>query len=141
MTGHNRSGSRLPRFVALGVLVASWAGPALVVAPAALAAHREDGDDPGNPISTGRAIMILAGVPVGAMLLITVLVALPSMMRGPRYRLGEEWKGRPEWFAPPPAPVAAAHDSGSLESGAHGGGGRRRRPEGEAGDGGSSARW
>jgi hypothetical protein len=140
MNGHIRSGRRLPRFVALGVLVASWAGSGVIAAPMALAAHREDGDDPGSPISAGRAIMILAGVPVSAMLLITVLVALPSMMRGPRYRLGEEWKGRPEWFAPPPAQVEAA-----PESGTHGGGGRRRRPEGEhsgeAGDGGSSARW
>jgi hypothetical protein len=135
----------------LGVLVTACLTSTVLVAPAALALHREDGDDPGPQISTLKALLIFGVIPVGISLLIALLVSLPSLARGPRYRPGLGWDGTPEWYGGP-------GEAAEPEHGGYGGtqvtGTKKREAltgtivatgetggAGEAGDGGSSARW
>lgn len=77
----------------------------LAAAPA-FALHRDDGDDPGQQISKLKAILLFGVTPIGIMAVIALLVMLPSLARGPRYRLGEEWRATPEWYGAPGAEPA-----------------------------------
>jgi hypothetical protein len=137
------------RIAALGLLVCSWLCSTLFTSPAALALHRVDGDDPGPQISKLKALLLFGVIPVGAGLLIALVVSLPSLARGPRYRPGLGWDGTPEWYGGPQDEEQAQLDAG------HGAAqvGRHRRDEVltgrivatgdgvESSDGGSSARW
>jgi hypothetical protein len=137
------------RIAALGLLVCSWLCSTVLTSPAALALHRVDGDDPGPQISKLKALLLFGVIPVGAGLLIALVVSLPSLARGPRYRPGLGWEGTPEWYGGP-----QDEEQAQLETG-YGGSqvGRHRRDEALTGrivatgdsvdspDGGSSARW
>jgi hypothetical protein len=82
--------------------------------------HRDDGDDPGKSISTLKAILVYVVTPVGLAVLIALLVMLPSLARGPRYRLGEEWKANPEWYGAPGAEIESGggygHEHHAVEA-------------------------
>jgi hypothetical protein len=134
------------------VLAAASVWSTLAATPAFAALHRDAGDDPGKQISTLKAILVFGVIPIGLTALISLLVLLPSLAKGPRYRLGEEWRAIPEWYG---APGAEAE----VSSGGYGS--HRHAPveaaaeqqavtgtvvpsdaEVETGDGGgSSARW
>jgi hypothetical protein len=88
------------------VLASAFVWSALSAGPA-FALHRDDGDDPGPQISTLKALLVYGVTPIGIGIIIALLVMLPSLARGPRYRLGEEWKANPEWFGAPGAEVEA----------------------------------
>jgi hypothetical protein len=138
-----------PRAAALALLVAAWLGSVVMVPPAALALHRVDGDDPGPQISRLHALFLFGVIPVSAGLLIALLVSLPSLARGPRYRPGLGWEGTPEWYGAPEGqlPAQVGSDGYGVPQVA-----RHRRSEaltgrivatgdtGESADGGSSAR-
>jgi hypothetical protein len=85
------------------VLASTVVWSALAATPALATVHRDDGDDPGPSISTLKAILVFVVTPIGATVLIALLVMLPSLAKGPRYRLGEEWRANPEWYGAPGA--------------------------------------
>jgi hypothetical protein len=113
----------------------------LAGSPAFAALHRDDGDDPGKGLSAMKVLGIYIGIPVGLFLLIALLVSIPSMIRGPRYRPGKEWQATPEWYGAPGEVEGEAH--GELGAGdAHGElTGTVVEPAAESDGGGTSARW
>jgi hypothetical protein len=122
---------------------------AMLAAAPAFALHRDDGDDPGKQISTLKAILVFGVIPLGASALIVLLVMLPSLAKGPRYRPGLGWQATPEWYGAPgtepevagggehPAEVSAAADQQEITGTLMPSDAETQTPEG----GGSSARW
>jgi len=86
------------------VLASTLVWSVLSAGPAS-ALHRDDGDDPGKQISTLKALLLFVVTPIGCSVVIALLVMLPSLAKGPRYRLGEEWRAAPEWYGAPGAEV------------------------------------
>ncbi|HUR75554.1 MAG TPA: hypothetical protein VMZ00_14830 [Sporichthya sp.] len=86
---------------------------ALVASPAFAALHRDDGDDPGPGMSKLKVLGVYVGIPVAAFVLIWVVVSIPSMIRGPRYRPGKDWEATPEWYGAP----GSEHEQPEVESG------------------------
>ncbi len=129
----------------------------MTAGPAAAELHRDDGDEPGSSMSTLKAVLIFGVVPVGIAVAIALLVSLPSIVKGPRYRPGAGWTGQPEWLGAPTTDAAPALEG--RTGGAYGETDLERaraadaaeltgtivRSGGEAepepGDGGTSARW
>jgi hypothetical protein len=111
-------------------------------------AHRLLADTPATwknppPMSTLHALLLFVGVPAALFIVITLLVMAPSIVRGPRYRPGQQWFAEPEWFGAPTGQVSAnggpvgeiAARPGTTPQTLTG-------PEGAAeGVGGASARW
>lgn len=90
----------------------------------ASASAREDGAQPGTPISLVEALLWLAGVPMLLFVLIVLLVSAPSMAKGPRYRPGVGWWAAPVWFNGPQDADSAVRSATATVDG-----------------GGASARW
>ncbi|MGQ0465534.1 MAG: hypothetical protein ACT4QG_09455 [Sporichthyaceae bacterium] len=90
-----RSRSRL-----VGVALA---GTFVVVASAApvAALERDDGDDPGEQISTLEALLLFGVVPIALMLAISLFVWLPGMLKGNKGKPAINWDGEPEWYGGP----------------------------------------
>ncbi len=115
-----------------------------------MALNRDDGDDPGPGISNIKLLGIFVGIPVGLMALIWILVSIPSMVRGPRYRPGKEWQAGSEWYGAPGDEVEGRQGAPELEAGrsdtAHdtavtGTLVEPREGTSDSGGGGTSARW
>jgi hypothetical protein len=132
------------------VLAATLVWSTLTAAPALAALHRDDGDDPGKQISILKAILVFGVIPLGATAVIALLVMLPSLAKGPRYRPGLDWQATPEWYgAPGTESEVEAGDEGhasavtaAVEREALSGTVLPSDAEAETGDGGgSSARW
>ena len=106
---------------------------ALLVLPTtpALAAVRvvvarpDDGDDPGGGLTVLQTLGLFVGIPVALFVIIALLVSLPGMARGPRYRPGVGWWAAPIWFNGPDEAERAVRDTTAATT------------EG----GGASARW
>ena len=81
-------------------LAAVSVGAALVLVPAspALARISDDGIEPGQGLSALETFLIFVVAPVGAFLLIALLVMAPSIARGPRYRTDRRWAAQPRVF-------------------------------------------
>jgi hypothetical protein len=79
----------------------------LLTSPAAQAVQRDDGDQPGPPITNAEGLLLYLGGPLALFLLIALLVYAPSIARGPRYRPGLAWFAAPVWFNGPEHPEAA----------------------------------
>jgi len=129
------------RAATVGAVLAS---SMLVTSPAFAALHRDDGDDPGKGISRIKVLGIYVGIPVGLFLLIALLVSIPSMIRGPRYRPGKEWQATPEWYGAPDDDSEYALEgraAGELEGGASGELTGTIVEPAEGDGGGTSARW
>jgi len=113
---------RAARAVALtpAVVVAAAAAPALASPP-------EQWEDPPS-VSGLDVLLVLFVAPLALFLLITLLVYLPSMVRGEKYQPGLAWRNEPEWFGGPKDGLAAADrtDPKVLE---------------QSGKGGASAHW
>jgi hypothetical protein len=83
-------------------LVVSTAIPlSLLVTSPAWAAHREDGDNPGQGLDLGTTLLLYVGIPALVIGTIWLLVSAPSLARGPRYRPGLSWLAAPAWFGAP----------------------------------------
>lgn len=57
-----------------------------------------------------ETVLVFAGIPLGAVALITLLVLGPGAARAPRYRPGGSWDFQPVWYLPHPdheGPVSA----------------------------------
>jgi hypothetical protein len=85
--------------LALAVLPAVTA---LTLPVAAVAAPPEQWEDAGA-VSPLQFLLVLLLIPAGLFLVIALLAALPSMMRGPSssYQPGLAWRNEPEWFGGP----------------------------------------
>jgi hypothetical protein len=78
-----------------------------------------------------QTVLIYIGIPVAAALVITFLVYLPSLIRGPRYRPGRPWTAGSVWFGGTTDAAEAARSAGSAET----------LPPATTQGGGASARW
>jgi hypothetical protein len=82
-------------------------------------------------VSPLHALLIIAVIPIGLFVLITLLVYVPSMVRGERYQPGQAWRSEPEWFGGPRSGLDAVDEAdrpavgpGSSESTSGGTSGR-----------------
>ena len=62
-------------------------------------------------MSTLEALLFFGGIPLLAIIVITLLVMAPSLAEGPRYRAGQEWDTEPERLGA----VPAAHYAGAEQ--------------------------
>ena len=91
---------------------------------ATLAAHSDDGQQPGGGLSVVQTLLIFVGIPAAIFVAIVLLVSAPGMARGPRYRPGLGWWAAPVWFNGPDDADAAVRTATATTGG-----------------GGASARW
>ncbi len=107
--------------------------PALAVTVATGTAFAEAPDTWENTpsVSPLHALLIIAVIPIGLFVLITLLVYVPSMVRGERYQPGQAWRSEPEWFGGPRSGLDAVDEAdrpavgpGSSESTSGGTSGR-----------------
>lgn len=103
------------------VLLVTTATPALATAP--------DSWQKEGSISGLYVLAVFVGIPLGLFVLITLLVYLPSMIKGERYQPGLAWRNEPEWFGGPSGGVEAS-DKAEPE-----------QIEGAKDRGGASANW
>ena len=87
--------------------------------------------DPGHGLTWVQTVLIYIGIPVAASLIITFLVYLPSMIRGPRYRPGRPWTAGSVWFGGTTDAAEAARSAGPADT----------LPPATTEGGGASARW
>lgn len=132
-----------PRPVARFGAVLTGALVVAVVAAAPVAAlERDDGDDPGEQLSTLESLALFGVLPIALMLLIALLVCLPSLIKGPRNKPGINWDAQPEWYGGPQDEAQTPAVAGSGTQQALTGRVVSTGAEGDADDGGgSSARW
>ncbi len=97
-------------------------------------------------MSTLHGLLLFVGIPLLAVVVISLLVMAPSLAKGPRYRPGRQWDARPEQFG---ALSAGSTEPGELPSGpavsnreqATGGPRDRRDTTDENTAGGASVTW
>ena len=117
--------------------VTALTSASLLLASPALAARRDDGDEPGEPLGTLNAILIFVVLPVAAFVVISVVV-LATSSRGQRYRPGLGWWAGSTWFGAQPREGATGDGSRPDAAGASPAGeGRPATTDG----GGARARW
>jgi hypothetical protein len=78
------------------------------VAPAPALADAPDTWPQPPHVSVLHVLVLLGAVPLGLFVLITLLVYLPSTVRGQRYQPGLAWRNESEWFGGPRDGVEAA---------------------------------
>ena len=111
------------RIRAAGVAALSAASVVVLTAGPALADRNpigpSEGADPGPGLSPAATIALFLVLPLLVIGLISMLVLLPGMVRGARYRPTMGWDAPPVWFAGPLDPVAAvsAADAGDVTRG------------------------
>lgn len=98
--------------------------PVLARPAAAAQDGLDDGSEPGAGFSVIETLFWFVVAPGLLFLVIAVLVSVPSMVGGPRYRPGLGWWAAPVWFNGPASAETAV---------------RQATPT--VGGGGSSARW
>ncbi len=112
-------------------------GPAILVTSLTSTAFAEAPStwrDPAH-VSPAHVILVLVVIPAALFALITLLVCLPSMMKGERYHPGQPWRNEAEWFGGPRGGVEAAdraEQPAAVGTGTDGG---------DADRGGTSGRW
>jgi hypothetical protein len=112
------------------VVVAVAGASSLLASPAYAAIRRDDGDEPGDVMSWGTALLLFVGIPLALAGLVWLLVSAPGWTRGGRTGDVEAWTGDPLVLdSGAPASVEASGAAPALEDG-----------EGDAA-GGTSARW
>ena len=83
-----------------------------------------------NPsVSPLHVLLVMAVIPIGLFILITLLVYIPSMTKNESYRPGQAWRGEPTWFGGPraasrPPRAAQAIGAGGSDSSRGGASGR-----------------
>jgi hypothetical protein len=130
-------------------IVFALTGPSVLAASPAFAVIHDDGEQPGDSLAPLMTLLWFLVLPIGLFLLIALLVSLPSIMGGPRYRPGLGWRATPEWYGGPEpgqeSDAAGAAATGRAGAGAGGAAdaptGAQGEPSGESSDGGASARW
>jgi hypothetical protein len=121
-----RRGARVLAVV-LAVLVTS-----LTISTSAAYADAPEQWEDTPPVSPLHVLLVLAVIPIGLFLLITLLVYIPSMSKAQSYQPGQAWRGEPTWFGGPRGGLEAADSAGGRQAGSD-------RPE--LTRGGASGRW
>lgn len=116
----SRTASRRAAISSAGLTMA--VGLVLLAAPAY--ATVDDGSEPGDGLSVIETLFYFVGIPLALFVGIALLVSLPSMVRGPRYRPGLGWWAAPIWFNGPESADTAVRTAPPT-----------------LGGGGASARW
>ncbi|MFL6156420.1 MAG: hypothetical protein ACJ72D_10025 [Marmoricola sp.] len=62
-------------------------------------------------VSGWQFLVVLVLIPAGLFLVISLLAALPSMIRDKGYEPGQSWRSEPEWFGGPRKGLEAAEGS------------------------------
>jgi hypothetical protein len=93
------------RATAAGAFLAVAAG----LAPAFADAPSSWEDSPG--VSVFHAVLILFLIPLGLALVISLLAALPSLIKGDSYEPGQAWRSEGEWFGGPRNGLEATDDA------------------------------
>jgi|SRR5690348_929711 len=119
--------SRRRRVVGRAAFVIAGLGGAFAATTAPALAIGEIGD-PGHGLTWVQTVLIYIGIPVAAAAIITFLVFLPSLVRGPRYRPGRAWTAGSVWFGGPADAASALEEVTTL-------------PASTVEGGGASARW
>jgi hypothetical protein len=83
-------------------------------------------------VSVAETVLLFAGAPVGAILVISALVLGPGAARPPRYRPGRPWAVAPVWSRPGTATRGAQPGAAPGEAGA---------PAASAAAGGATGEW
>ncbi|MEZ5115733.1 MAG: hypothetical protein R2737_05630 [Candidatus Nanopelagicales bacterium] len=117
--------------LASAVVLAATALPAL-----AETIKRDDGDEPGDPMTLAQGFGLFVLVPLAIIAVISLLVLAPSWTRSGRNGTGLESVAEPVWVHGPAA-LAAGSDRPALPAGAGGSDADQDEPTG----GGISARW
>lgn len=131
------------------VVITGGTAVAVLVGSPAFAAHRDDGDQPGQGLTALETFLVFGVVPVALFLLIALLVSVPSIARGPRYRADRGWQGEPQVFGVPKGtqlPSGTTLTEGRAVEAASGEATGEHQPGGATGEpasegGGASARW
>jgi hypothetical protein len=105
-----------PVAVTLGLVLGSLALPAAATAP-----ESWEEQDTGSVL---QHLLVLGGIPLAVILLLTLLVYLPSMMRGQSSEPALAFQERSEWFGGPRKGVDAAPGSSDTDEDKGGAGGR-----------------
>jgi hypothetical protein len=93
------------RATAVGVFLATTAA----LAPAFADEPTSWEDSPS--VSVFHAVLILFLIPLGLALVIALLAALPSLIKGDSYEPGQAWRSEGEWFGGPRNGLEAADDA------------------------------
>lgn len=93
------SRANAPRTLLRTSLVCAASAAPFVAAPA-LAAPPETWPE-GSQVSAFDMLLVIALIPLGLALLISVLAYVPAMARGERYTPGLAWRRENEWFGGP----------------------------------------
>ena len=117
---------RAVRGAAVSVCLSAAAGALAVVPSVLLAAPASAAGDevevipgtfPTGDMSLAEGLLIYLLAPLAILLGIALLVALPSLVRAPRYRPGRGWGTPPVWFAGPPDPQLALTEAAQGAAG------------------------
>ncbi|MFN8170113.1 MAG: hypothetical protein U0S36_15215 [Candidatus Nanopelagicales bacterium] len=124
----SRTRARAAAVVALTVALSTVASPAFAYV-------RDDGDEPGEIMSWGTAILLFVGIPLAFAALVWLLVSAPGWTRAGRAGDADAWTGDPlvlDASAPTPEAVEAPGEEAPAITGGSDAG---------EGSGGTSARW
>ena len=114
--------------VALRAALFGLIAPLLIaLASPAAAVYRDDGDEPGQALSYFNTFLIFGVLPLALFAIIALLVMLPSLAKGPRYRPGLSWWASPVWFGGPADPDAVKPERLAQTQPIEGTGGTRAR--------------
>jgi hypothetical protein len=104
------------------------AGAALVGLLAGCSTEQQSYPHPGQSAgftqgSVARTVLLYVLLPLGLLVVMSVLAAVPQLRRRFRYRPQEGWTAAPVWFAGPPGPAAAVEqaETGDVVRGGAGG--------------------
>ena len=104
---HEAPSRKLLRRAVLAVPAAA----AAVVALPAMASADTPAAWPDDPHVSGLDfLLVLLLIPLGLALVISLLTALPSMIRDRGYEPGQSWRAEPEWFGGPQKGVGATEE-------------------------------
>lgn len=130
METSSRTRARAAAVALLTVALSAGASPAF-------ATVRDDGDQPGEIMSWGTAILLFVGIPLAFAGLVWLLVSAPGWTRAGRAGDADAWTGDPlvlDSSAPASAPAeveAAGEEAPAISGGS----------DSAEGSGGTSARW
>jgi hypothetical protein len=123
MVTHSRNAARAAAVLLMTVALG-------VVTSPAYAAVRDDGDEPGDTMSWGTALLLFVGIPLAFSALVWLAVSAPGWTRKGRTDDASAWTGDPLVIdSAGPAEVEAGSEAAAIEGG-----------EAETA-GGTSARW
>ena len=112
------------------VLAVSAALVVVVACPAIASADTPEAWENSPHVSGLEFLVVLVLIPVGLALVISLLVALPSMISDRGYEPGQSWRAEAEWFGGPRKGVEAATELSPQEI-----------ESAESGRGGTSGQW